>query len=177
MAFLPLFPILHGVTGSVFREHLLSPTSFSQSLNFASRISFLPFCTSFVPIWTRLFCSSSWKPVQTPMRSAALALAAKSPCHPPWSHSPAASLMMVGLSCRPGVWFYRGAFRLTLGEGSRCLLLLGTPCCVGSRVSQTWALLSAVHFSLKPEEPNAWVTFLSAGPTYLKPESTFGVMP
>lgn len=116
MAFLPLFPILHGVTGSVFREHLLSPTSFSQSLNFASRISFLPFCTSFVPIWTRLFCSSSWKPVQTPMRSAALALAAKSPCHPPWSHSPAASLMMVGLSCRPGVWFYRGAFRLTLGE-------------------------------------------------------------
>lgn len=88
MAFLPLFPVLHGVTGSVFREHSLSPVSFSQSLNFASRISCLPFCISFVPIWTRLFRSSSWKPVQTPTRSAALTLAVKSLCHPPWSHSP-----------------------------------------------------------------------------------------
>lgn len=72
----------------VFSEKALSPASFSQSLNFASRISFLPFCISFVPVWTRPFWSSSWKPVQTPMRSAALALAVKSPCHPPWSHSP-----------------------------------------------------------------------------------------
>lgn len=59
-----------------------------QSPNFAFRISVLPFCMKFVPKWTRLFPNTSWKPVQTPVRSAALVLAVKSPCNPLWGHSP-----------------------------------------------------------------------------------------
>lgn len=155
MAFLPLFPIPHGVTGSVFREHSLSPASFSQSLNFASRISFLPFCVSFVPIRTRLFCSSSWKPVQTPMRSAALALPAKSLCHPPWSHSPSCLSRDGGTQLQAWSVVLQRSLLSDSGRGwipGVCSCLAFS---VGSRVSQTWALLSVVHFILKPEEPNA----------------------
>lgn len=129
-----------------------------------------------MPTWTRFFCSSSWKPAQAPVRSAALALAAKSPCHPPWSPSASCPSADGGtqLQACPVLFqrsFLSGCRRGWVPDFCSCLALL---LCWLSCLRPG----SCSGLCIKAQaEPSAWVTFLSAGRTDLKPEPTFGVMP
>lgn len=96
-----------------------------QSLNFASRISFLLLSILFVPEWTRLSLNSPWNPIQNPVSSAALVLAVKSPCNPLLlitRCNPLACSLLVGISFQPELRFYRGPL---LFAGDRCLSMWG----------------------------------------------------
>lgn len=111
-----------------------------QSLDFASRISFLLLCILFAPEWTRLSHNTPWNPIQTPVSSAALVLAVKSLCNPLWGRSPTC-LFTVGRNWLPAwtVVLQRSlaTCRRLMPEyakrpGFRGVLLLGVPHCAGS---------------------------------------------